>query len=251
MIIILKLHFNKNFVVRCFRDNNVIVYGRKGTGKDLIFNAVIHKRKKKHYSNMTYTNYNVKKGIFEEIKKTKKYQTQIINISDVSVDPNTFEDLIYNKLFKIEKYFDEGCDIYLSDCGIYLPSQYDSLLDKKFKSFPIYYALCRQLDDNRVHCNTQSLNRVWLKIREQGDHYIHCIQSFKFLLWVFTRVVYYEKYKTALDEIMPMPKGILNKDLRARYYEYIALHGLIKPMWICQFRRSINYDTRYFKRLFY
>ena len=61
-ITFLRVTFAWQDVLQQFRDGNVIVYGRKGKGKDLLFSAVIQRRSKegkkgekgRHYSNICY-----------------------------------------------------------------------------------------------------------------------------------------------------------------------------------------------------
>ena len=136
--------------------SSVIVFGSKGSGKDLLFQKVIYmNRKKEYYSNITYG-----------------YKHHDISIKDISVAPNTYNDFINGKISTIDRKEEmEGKDIYLSDCGVFLPSTFDSTLNKTYPSFPIYYALSRHLYNQNIHCNTQNLERIWKQLREQSDKY--------------------------------------------------------------------------------
>ena len=51
---IIMRYWNIARIADLFDLNNVIVYGKKGKGKDVLFAAVIHKRKKPHFSNIKY-----------------------------------------------------------------------------------------------------------------------------------------------------------------------------------------------------
>src|SRR5690606_12577738 len=109
-----------------------------------------------------------------------------------------YENFINDNVQQIEKREQLECaDIYISDAGIYLPAQYHYLLDKKYKSLPIFYALSRHLYNNNVHVNTQALNRVWDKLREQADSYFKALKTIKIFGLLFTRVRYYETYQVA------------------------------------------------------
>ena len=44
LFLILKSYLNMAYIIKVFKRNNVIVFGKKGTGKDMLFQAVINKR---------------------------------------------------------------------------------------------------------------------------------------------------------------------------------------------------------------
>lgn len=237
IIIALRLYFNNRFLVNKFNDNNVIVFGAKGTGKDLLFQNVIRLQKNKpYYSNINYG-----------------YKFNHINVKDLSVSPNTYEQFILGNITLIPKREEmEGKDVYLSDLGVILPSQMDTQLSKLYPSFPIYYALSRHLYNQNIHCNTQALNRVWIKIREQADHYFHCRTSFKIGWWMFTRAIYYSEYKSAEQRILPMKiRGLNNNFNRALIEQHRAQYGEITARYFVQPVKSIKYDTREYHRLLF
>lgn len=227
-----KLWYNGLRVAGLFARHNVIVFGVKGAGKDLLFQLVINRRRRKYYSNISYGG-----------------RGELVNISDVSVPPNTYQTLIDGKYYRVAPRFADKCDIYISDGGVYLPSQYDTYLSKQYKSFPLAYALSRHLWDNRIHINTQALNRLWLKLREQSDCYIKCRYSFRFLFWLFTRITIYDNYQSALDDRRPIKKRWFNKFAKSQVDVYDATAGDIKSMYVCQRVRRIKYDTRAFKKM--
>ena len=113
-------------VIRNFKKCNVVVAGKKGTGKDLVFNKLINKRHDFYYSNIKYGG-----------------KCKLISLKQVSVYPNTYDDFINEKVTKIPRTFREKKDIYISDGGIFLPSYKDSVLYKTYPSMPIFYALSR------------------------------------------------------------------------------------------------------------
>jgi len=220
--------------LRSYFNSSVIVFGKKGTGKDLIFQYVINHSKKAqkdaYYSNLNYG------GKFVET-----------NVKDISVNPNTFLTLIKGQYTQVDWAFHNKCDIFLSDGGIYLPSQYDGTLDKLFPSFPIAYALSRQLNENNIHLNTQALGRVWLKVREQGEFYIKANRTISIFGFLITFWTGFDRYQSALDDVRPMGGRIFNKFSKAEKDTFIATHGYIKKGFIVQRKKNIKYDTFAFR----
>ena len=118
-------------------------------------------------------------------------------------------------------------------------------------------ALSRQLGDCSVHTNSQALNRVWDKIREQSDTYILCrkciyIKKFKI---VIQQITIYDKYESALERRLPLKIPLplfanskMRLERKMRLAEYEAQHGKIKTV-ILIYRNKSTYDTRYFKTL--
>lgn len=225
-----RLEKNAKFIARKFEEGNTITFGAKGKGKDLLLQKVIKVRKKKYFSNVDYG-----------------YGFNYIDLAELALGKNTYENFIEGIVEVVEKNEQlEGADIYISDAGIYLPAQYHYLLDKKYKSLPIFYALSRHLYNNNVHVNTQALNRVWDKLREQADSYFKALRTFKFCGLLFTKIRYFETYETASENRAPMRRRMLNKYSKALSDEYQAYNGLVFDMWICQRVSSVKYDTRHF-----
>lgn len=222
----------RNLIVNAFEDGNVIVFGKKGKGKDLIFNKVINTRGKNCYSNIQFN---------------KEYCT-IKSIKEFSVEPNTFESLLEDKVKIIPKNLKEETDYYISDGGIFLPSQYSNILCKNYPSLPIYYALSRHLTNSNIHINTQYLGRVWDKLREQADKYIKADGTKCIFGFLITKFVYYEKYDTAMSNVSPYKSTGLFKssESRAEEEKHLATYGEIKEGYIIQHKRRAVYDSRYF-----
>lgn len=235
IIILLKNHFKLKKVVYAFKNSNVIVFGAKGTGKDLLFQWIIRKRHEKYFSNIPYG-----------------YKYKHIDLKDVSVAPNTYETFINGDITKVKRDKNrEGKDIYISDGGIYLPSQMDTKLYKSYPSFPIYYALSRHLYNSNIHVNTQNLTRVWKSLREQADYYILCVQTIKIGFILITRFISYDRYESAEKKLRPMTSRVLNKYSKAEYDVYTATNGDIHKAFIFQFSWNIKYDTRFFKKVIF
>jgi hypothetical protein len=234
LFLLYKSKKSKDYIVKVFRRNNVIVYGKKGSGKDLLFQMVINRRKELHYSNIEYGK-----------------NSMHVNVSDLSLFPNTFENIIDNNIQKVFPNLKEHIDIYISDAGVILPSHYDAKLDKKYPSLAIFYALQRHLYQSNVHVNTQALTRVYKKIREQGDGYIKCLRAVFIGPFYIQQVIYYDRYETAEQSLLPMDKPLLNNPNTALYNQYVATNGIIKPLWYFGLKKNIKYNTRYFKDVFF
>ncbi len=223
-----------NRLVKNFSACNCIVYGKKGTGKDLVFQYVINKRKRPYYANLSYG------GDFTPV-----------SIKSISVEPNTFDNLLNDDVKIIPKRFSENKDFYISDGGNYLPSQYDSKLNNLYPSLPIFYSLSRHLCNSNVHINTQSLSRPWKKLREQADYYVRVAHTLDLPFFLVTRVYTYDNYDTAEKNILPMKKSIGNKYNKAELNQFNATYGDISTMLIIQLKKSIKYDTRAFHKIFF
>ena len=119
-ILIVHFSFTSNILYN-FKHCNVIVAGKKGSGKDLLFQWVIkHRKKQGYYANIDYG-----------------YKYQNIKLHDVSCYPNTYLTIINDKVEAQPHTLKEKNDIYISDIGIFLPSYMDSTLYKLFPSMPI------------------------------------------------------------------------------------------------------------------
>lgn len=238
--IYLKYLLNKKSLIDAFERNNCIVDGKKGTGKDALFDFIIRKRKKVCFSNIYYGE-----------------NTFPINAIDMSVAPNTYENFINGEIQLIHKNEGfEGKDIYISDAGIYLPSQYDSLLHKKFPSLPIFYALSRHLYNCNVHLNSQNLDRIWKALREQGETFIHCKRTINLPFFLITTYNIYDKQRSAsmcLEPYKTHKHGLIrDRELTDnKKSEFKALYGDIKSGFIIQLKKNISYDTRAFEKLIF
>ena len=223
---------NINNMLWHFKNGNVIVSGKKGRGKDLLFQYVIYKRKDFYYSNINY-------GGFRKI----------IPLSEVSCAPNTYDSFIKDTITKTKHKFKEGKDIYISDGGSFLPSQMDSILHKAYPSMPLYYALSRHLYNSNVHVNTQNLERVWKALREQADFYPVCKRVYKWLPgFLIIKVISYDKYDSAIKGLLPLNKR-MNKDSKNQFDLYTAQNGDIRKFYVFVSKRKIKYNTRAFEKV--
>ena len=232
IILIIKYIIFTRYLVDNFRSCNCIVCGKKGSGKDLVFQYVINKRKDTHYANIPYGD-----------------KTNVIELKDVSCAPNDYEHIVNGNISQTEHKFMEGKDIYISDIGIYLPSYMDSKLYVKFPSMPVLYALSRQLYDNNIHCNTQNIERGWKALREQADFYVRVRYTRRFFGFLITRMTTYDRYQSAKDDVRFVKSRFMNKYSKADVDIYNAEHGEIRDGIIIQRIKRIKYDTRYFEKV--
>lgn len=227
-------------VVKLFKKANVCVFGLKGCGKDMLMSNVCVRRKKPYISNIDYGG-----------------QYIPLNLNDIAVGGNTYKNFISGDINSYVYPYKDGTDIYISDSGIYFPSQYCNELNRDYKQFPVFVALSRQIGDCNFHFNTQALNRVWDKFREQSDTYILCKWCFyiPFLKLTIQGIRIYDKYESAIDKrcrlrtYVPLGADKMTKAIvKNKRLEYQSQHGSIKDRILIYFNKS-SYDTRRFKSI--
>lgn len=228
--------------VKLYDMYSVSVSGSKGSGKDLITANVIARRKRPYISNVDYK---------------CKYATHYpFDYSLLDCGGNTYENFLSGNIIPYEFPYPDFTDLYLSDCGIYFPSQYNGELNKKFREFPTFMALSRQLGNCYVHTNTQSLNRVWDKIREQNDYFIRCRRSFVLFGKIcITFLTTYDKADSCLNRVRPCRVTVpmfapKNARMQARIYRdtFYNQHGEVKDRVLIYWNKS-KYNTRLFKEM--
>ena len=212
-----KLNKADEWLVNEFRRCNVMVFGKKGSGKDVIFAHVIALRGAKHYSNIPYDE-----------------NTEVIDLCEIAAGNNTVEDIARGTIRKFDPRFDEGCDIYASDVGIYFPNTLYQKLDELYPSLPVHMALSRQLYNSNVHTNCQDLLRPWKKIREQADSYIQALRTRCRGDCLFVDIVGYEHRNVNDETISPICKYTLRVPLSelkydSRYFRNVFLNRELTP----------------------
>lgn len=229
----------KKLIKNYFESGNVCVTGLRGTGKDILFGNVIARRKKTYVSNLDYTN-GLNFHIFE-------YEKLDIN--------NTYKNFLSYGLNYYKFPYELGTDIYISDAGIYFPSQYNNLLNRDCSTFPVYMALSRQVSHNNVHINVQNLNRVWDKIREQSDLYITCLNCKVILGICFLKIRLYDKMQSCIDRVKPCRIKVplfAPRDVRMNYKMHIdkfeQKYGMVKTKFLI-FKNKSKHDTYYFQKI--
>lgn len=234
-------------ILKLFNDGNVCVYGLRGRGKDLLMSNVAIRRKKPYVSNVDYG------GQFLPLELDK-----------LDCGGNTFREFINGTVKKYSYPYPDGTDVYVSDAGVYFPSQYNGQLDKEYPYLATFQALSRHIGLSNFHTNAQSLSRVWLKIREQSDTYLQCLGCLyipltKVFPWaqdvVYQKVRVYEKYETAVQGVLPFkvhapllasPQTRTMVDLQRQ--QHASTYGRIRTFYLCYFNKS-TYDTRHYKEV--
>lgn len=225
-------------IVKLFENGCVSVSGKKGRGKDMLMSNVIARRKNLDY--VSNINYGYKYNPFNKV--------------DFDVR-NNYSNFIDNDINYYKFPFPDKTDLYLSDCGIYFPSQYQDKLVKEFSGVVSFQALSRQVGLCNVHTNSQYLGRVWDKIREQSDTYIVC-QWCKVLFGkiVIQKVRIYEKYESALNNVAPfrttaplLANSVVRSNIELAKDTYRNTHGVIKSRLLIYFNKG-QYDTREFRQ---
>lgn len=225
-------------LIRLFEDSNVSVCGLRGRGKDLLFANVICRRNIDYVSNIDYG------GKFHNF-----------NYDELDCGQNQYTNFISGDVKYYQYPFPDGTDVYLSDAGIYFPSQFCSDLNRKFPYMSVFQAISRHVGDCNFHFNAQNLNRVWDKIREQSDIYILCRRCFYFKGFVLQFITIYDKYDSAVARMKPLrlPMPLLsNKETRMmrkiQIAQFEASHGSIENR-ILIYKNKSNYNTRQFNQI--
>lgn len=126
-----------------FRDGNVCVTGLRGRGKDMLIANVVMRRKKPYVSNVDYG------GKWYPFKP-----------EDIDCGKNTYKEFISGDVNKYVYPYPDGTDIYVSDAGIYFPSQYCGELNKQYPYMATFQQISRHVGKCNFHSNTQNLNRL-------------------------------------------------------------------------------------------
>lgn len=225
-------------IIELFENGNVSVCGLRGKGKDMLTANVVLRRNKPYISNIDYG------GVWYPL-----------NFDELDCGKNTYDDFIHGTIKHYEFPYPDGTDVYLSDAGVYLPSQYCNQLNRDYPYLSVYQALSRHLANANFHFNAQTLNRVYDKIREQSDTYIRCMWcKVLFGKFVFQRVYIYERYQSCVDcvPLFDLKRPLLNPTRRLTYdlakMNYQIAHGKIVGKWLVYLNKS-SYDTRRFREM--
>ena len=252
-----------NALVREHLRHNVMITGEKGSGKDVLTGNIIARIKRCYISNLDYT-------------ADDRYIPLDLTLFDVG--GNNFENFITGDIKKYVYPYDDGINVYISDAGNYFPSQYDSLLDKKYGYFATWASLQRQLGDSCLHTNCQAYGRVWKKLREQSsDCYIRCDRCFillgdkgkfaKFINKVFNKNIYhfggivfasyyfYDKASSCENRVKPCRVRLpmfasRDQKLQVSMHKdnFYNTYGTVEKRFYVCLNKS-KHDTRGFKKL--
>lgn len=235
-----------NKIIKFFEEGNVCVCGERGAGKDMLFANVIARRNLEYISNAEYAK---KNGL--------PITWHPLDFSMIDCGGNSYRDFMSGNIKPYKYPYPLGVDVYITDVGVYMPSQYCNELNKYYKEIPTFMALSRHLGECNVHLNVQNLNRAWDKLREQSRRYITCLKCkvirlpFKRQL-VFQKVRLYQKSQSCVDNVpalkLPFYLFFGRDKVQAKLYKlnYRISHGEIKESTLIYFNRS-NYDTHVFR----
>lgn len=223
-------------IIELFDNGNVCVTGLRGKGKDMVMANVVARRDLPYVANIDYTDDYIP---FE--------------LSNFDCGKNDYRNFINGDIKQYTFPYEDGTDLYLSDVGVYFPSQYCNELNRDYKYFPTFMALSRQIGECNVHINVQNLNRSWDKIREQSDTYIRCIFCKVIFGYVFQIVIIYDLYDSCVQRVKPF--GItapllasremrLQIDLERERYE--QKFGKVERKLLI-YKNISSYNTREFK----
>lgn len=228
-----------------FRKGNVCVVGLKGRGKDILFSNVTARDFRPYISNVDYKN-----------------DCEFIPIDFKKLDvKNNWKNLVFGEVVPYNYEYPEETDIYISDVGVYFPSQYCNELNKAYPNLPNFMALSRQLGLTNVHLNCQNLNRIWDKLREQSDTYILCnwckVLFGKIVVQEITIYDNADACQRRVEPFRPIRPPIFNKAgqreiIKAKNIElkraFNERNGTVKRRLLVYIHRS-KYDTRVFKKI--
>lgn len=228
---------NMRYLIKLFEQGNVCVSGLRGTGKDMLMANVVVRRNKPYVSNVSYG------GLHYPLD---------LHLLDCGL--NTYRDFIEGTLKPYVYPYPDGTDVYISDGGVYLPSQYCNELNKHYGHLATFMALSRHLGASNVHFNVQNLNRMWDKVREQSDIYINCRWCFVIFGFVIQSVRVYELYDSAVKRVPPfrLKYPLLSPDRQFQWkiqkQNYEVSHGTIQSFLVI-YRNKSTYNTRLFKEV--
>lgn len=225
-------------IIRLFEDGNVCVTGLRGRGKDLLMANVVVRRNQPYVSNIDYTD---------------DYIPFDTNAIDCGL--NNYKNFINGDLNYYEYPYELGTDIYISDVGVYFPSQYCNELNRDYKHVPTFMALSRQIGECNVHINVQNLNRAYDKIREQSDTYIRCEKCIYIKGLVIQIVTLYDLYDSCVQRVKPFSVRLpifATREMRQNWEierdRYEQKYGTVKRKLLVYFNRS-TYDTHKFRKM--
>lgn len=230
---------------RYFKKGNVCVTGLRGCGKDMLFANVVARNTKQYISNIDY---NTKSQYFAFCPSALRIGSD-------------YEDFINETCKPFNYDYPLKADYYLSDIGVYFPSQYNGELNKKYKDIPVFMALSRHIAECNVHINVQNLNRAWDKIREQSDTYIRCNWcKVLFGKVVIQNITVYDKYDSCLNRVEPFrplrPPLLSHGTNRGQYQVkneellrgFKERNGFVRKYTLIYINKS-KYDTLQFRKI--
>ena len=228
-------------IVKMFKKGNVCVTGLRGTGKDVLTGNVVNRINYPYVSNLDYG---------ENLKKKRVRLNLDLEKLDIK---NNYNDFISGKINEYTYPYPKGADIYVSDAGVYFPSQYCNKLNNQYEGLVNFQALSRQIGQCNFHINVQNLNRLWDKIREQSELYIRCNWcKVLFGKYVIQIITIYDKYNSCLNRVKPCRVGVplfgdKNARMNAKIYrdKWENENGIVKRRLLI-YKNKSKHNTLYF-----
>jgi hypothetical protein len=211
---------------RAFERGNCIVFGIRGTGKDLIFSHVIHLRNVVNYA--VRTDYKCKTIVLE-------------NLKTLQCGTNTFRNLLEGVIKPYMDPFLPGADIYVPDASLYLACQNNNELNAALPGLPIFQALGRQIRHN-THLNIQAFDRTYKQFRDQVYSCILCLSTDVYDDFFITKTITYGRKETA--ELRLLPFGLSREKYPEEYEKFVASYGEVAYRYFKIPRDHVKYDTR-------
>lgn len=225
-------------LLKQYKDDSLIIFGKKGHGKSLLFSEMTY-MDDKNWGHISNSNFKRKFG-------------EIIEIKELCLKDNEWRNVLKGQYHLVEKHESwEKKPVYIDDAGIYLPNFADGMLKAEYATLPLAFAVWRHLYDAPMHINCQAHDRVWKLMREQADGYIEARFTRWFLCFGFIHCTYYKKAESAERSLLPMHRNIFNKYSAAEYEKYKAEHGEIKDFLIFAPSWRQKYDSRWFHEKFF
>ena len=234
--------FGLRYIINLYEKHSVACTGVKGSGKDLLTSNVVVRRNKPYNCNIDYTH-------------DSNYIP--IDFNDFNVK-NTRRELVSGNVNFYEWKHPFNTDVYISDAGVYFPSQYCNELNKEYPYYPLFLAIQRHLTlGGKTHYNCQNLNRVWDKIREMCDIYIYCHWSIYLKGLVIQKVTIYDKASSCQDRVQtprfPMPISLIpsrEAEMNKQIYldKFRNTYGRTDTKYLIYFNKA-HYDTHHFRKL--
>lgn len=226
-------------VCSIFKHHSIIVTGERGSGKDLLFSNVVSYRNEPYCSNMRYND------------TTLCYPFEPVYLK---LGGNTFKNFSSGNIIPYSYPLPDKVDYYISDAGVYFPSQECNTLNKLYPETPLFQALLRHLGNANFHCNVQNINRLWDKIREQSDYYIRCIRCKVSKRGIVSQeFILYDKYQSCVDRVKPFkaPVKLFGKgklDISLERQRFNQSYGMVRKFKI-KYKNKGKYDSRRFKAM--
>lgn len=215
-----------------FKKLSIVLCGKRGKGKDVIFSYVA--RGKKHNSNIIL-----------------QPNTNLIHLNELIIPELSRKNLVDNSFNKIDRELYKKFDniTLISDAGIFFPNWDENNLKKEYKELPITWAIWRHLFDNGCHFNIQKCGRLWKLLREQIEDVIEIENINIGLFYMKLKLIHYERVEDAELGLKPLKKPIFKTKKDNNISIENSKRGLIEVFSVLIPKRLIKHDTKYFRKV--